>query len=80
MATFGLSYSQEQFQKMLAHPLRIVCYDNAPVARKVANKLADALSLFPGETYNVVLSSDDPGDASPKEIKELRRMAFGDKR
>ncbi len=75
--TFGLSYSQQQLLKMSKYLKRIVCFDNTPDAQKVARELCDQLDVFDGQTYNVCLDAKDPGEASPKEIKKLRKMLDG---
>jgi len=48
-------------------------FGNSPAAQIVASKLAADLSVFPGETLQVCLDADDPGSASPEEIKLLRK-------
>lgn len=72
VATFGTSVSASQILKMIKYPNRIICMDQEPNAQKTAQNICDTLSLFPGETYNLVLDSKDPGSASEKEIKKIR--------
>ena len=72
-ATMGTGYTQAQVLKMSKYKTRVICFDNEPEAQKRAKKLSDDLSVFPGDTYNVVLDAKDPGEASPKEIKKLRK-------
>jgi len=74
VATFGLSYTSEQIMRMKHYPIRVVCFDKGQVEQAQAKRLADTLSLFPGETYSVVLDSKDPGTASRVEIKRLRQF------
>lgn len=71
--TAGISYSQEQLSRMGKFPVRMVCFDRELEAQKRAREICRHLSVFPGETINVVLKAKDPGSASKQEIKELRR-------
>lgn len=73
-ATLGMDFSQSQILRISAYPLRVICFDNEPVAQQQATRLADLLSLYPGDTYNVVLDSKDPGAASTAEIKKIRKL------
>lgn len=73
VATFGLSLTNEQVVRIAKYPKRAICFDNEPNAQKVARKLVNDLSGFPGETMNIVLDSKDPGEASPTEIKRIRK-------
>jgi hypothetical protein len=75
VCTFGLAYTQEQVRLMAGYPRRIICFDNSSDAQRVASRLAGDLAVFPGETLQVTLDADDPGSASPEEIKELRKFA-----
>jgi len=72
VATFGLSYTQKQVERMKEYPIRVVCFDNSIEAQKRAKLLGYTLSLFPGETHVVKLDADDPGSAKKKEIEQLR--------
>jgi len=72
-AVFGTAFTDHQVLKLSQFPFRYVCFDNAPTAQKVANDLAGQLSCFPGVTENIVLDAEDPGSASAKEIKQLRK-------
>lgn len=72
VATFGTSVSREQINRIAAYPIRVLCFDNQPVAQKMAKKIAAQLSLLPGATYNVKLSGKDANASSREEIAELR--------
>ena len=74
VAVFGVSASKAQMNKMIQYPVRAVCYDNEPLAQKRANKLVDELSIFPGDTFNIQLDSNDAGCATEKEIKKLQKL------
>lgn len=73
VATCGTSYTRPQLLAMSKFPIRAVCFDNEPDARKRAAELTEELSMFPGETYNVTLDAKDAGEASGKELRKLRR-------
>lgn len=75
VATFGLSFTSHQVKRMGLHPFRYVCFDSTKDAQSRAVQLADLLSVFPGETHIVELDAEDPGSASKKEIKLLRKYA-----
>jgi len=72
VATLGLNYSQAQLSKIIQYPIRAICFDNQPVAQKKAKELLDNLSVFPGESYNIVLDSKDAAEASKREIERIR--------
>jgi len=71
--TFGTQYSRAQVLRISKYPVRVVCFDNHPDAQKQARKLADDLSPFPGETYNVILSGKDADVSPEEEIQTLRK-------
>lgn len=73
-ATCGLTYTRDQVSWMSRFPIRIICFDNEPDAQRRAMKLCEDLSSFPGETTNVNLDAEDPGSASPKEVKKFRKL------
>lgn len=77
VATFGLAVTPAQVSLMASIWRRIICFDNSPDAQARADKLAETLSLFPGETVRVNLDADDPGSAEPSEVNEIRKLAFG---
>lgn len=74
VATCGINFSKQQIKEILNFPIRYICYDNETTAQNQAKKLLDILSIFPGKTYNICLDSKDPGEASDKEIKKLRKL------
>ena len=73
VATLGVNYSKEQFEKMLLFKRRVVCFDSEKLAQQRANKLCDDLSAFPGETFNIQLDAEDAASASDKEIRLIRK-------
>lgn len=75
VAVLGTAYSTSQVNKLLKYPLRVICFDSEPGAQRVAKELAAQLSGFPGKTLNVELDANDPGTASKKEVRLLRKIA-----
>lgn len=73
VALFGTAYSKSQLLRISRHPVRAICFDNESPAQRRASHLCEELSVFPGETYNISLDSKDPGSATKKEIKQLRK-------
>ena len=73
VATFGSGYSQKQLERIAKYPIRAICFDSEYAAQKKACNLCNDLSVFPDETFNIVLDSKDPGEATTKEIKRLRK-------
>lgn len=73
VATFGLGYSEKQVERISKYSIRAICFDNEREAQRRARKLADDLSVFPGETFNVVLDKKDADEESRENIKRLRK-------
>lgn len=74
VGTFGLSLTNEQIALIAKYPIRAICFDNTPDAQRTAKKIVGLLSSLPGDTYHIILDSDDVGDASfYKEIKTIRK-------
>lgn len=73
VCTFGSGYSSEQMKKIAKYPTRVICFDNEPEAQKRAKRLANELSVLPGETYNVTLDSKDPAVEPYENILRLRK-------
>jgi len=73
VATFGVGYSQKQLEHISRYLIRAICFDNEPEAQKRARKLVNDLSVFPGDTFNVVLDEKDAAEESNENIKRLRK-------
>lgn len=73
VAVLGTGIKPTQLERLSKFLLRVVCFDSEPAGQRRANRLSDALSAFPGSTFNVVLDADDPGSASEREIRRLRK-------
>jgi hypothetical protein len=63
---FGLDYLSSQVLWLSKIPTR---------AQTQAHKLAAELSVFPGTTQTLQIDAADPGSASPKEVKLIRRVS-----
>ena len=58
--------------------VRIICFDGELKAQKQAERLGRELQNYPGETQVVKLETgEDPADADPGEIRELRERFLG---
>lgn len=74
VATMGLICTVAQQKQLGGYAKRVFCFDNEPAAQQRALSIMSSLVVFPGETLNVVLDAKDAGEASPKEIRRLRKM------
>jgi hypothetical protein len=72
---FGIDFSMAQIRRLARVPYRFVCFDSAPDAQRKALELCRQLSVFPGETHNILLDAKDPAKASAKELETLRKVA-----
>lgn len=72
VATMGVVVSPSQLARIARFPTRVICFDNDDAGRKRAQKLADDLAPYPGQTYVVTLSGPDPDTSPMDEIVELR--------
>jgi DNA primase len=73
VATMGLTYTQDQVARMARWPVRVICFDNTPTAQRQADKLAKALSVFPGTTTKIVAETgEDVAEADEDEVKTIR--------
>lgn len=70
--TGGLGVTPRQLLAASRFPVRVVCFDNDPSARRRADAVAASLDAFPGETYVATLSGADPAESPAEEIRELR--------
>ena len=74
VCTLGVNFTRAQVARMAAYPRRVVCMDNTPDGRRKSRELCALLSPFDGETLEVTLDAKDAGEASEKEIRQLRRL------
>lgn len=75
VATFGTSFGMEQIHRMGKYRKRFICLDNNKDAQRRAQRLLDTLTIYDGETVNVVLDSSDPGEATIIEVQRIRKLA-----
>lgn len=73
VCTFGTGYSQQQLERMVKYPIRAICFDNEREAQKRARRLLNDLSVFSGNTFNIVLDKKDAAEESQENIEWLRK-------
>lgn len=73
VATCGTGFSREQIKRMIAYPIRVVCFDKDATAQQRAERLCDQLMAFPGDTYNVTLTGKDAASSPKTEVRKLRK-------
>ena len=71
-ALFGTAFTTAQVCKLAKYPYRYIVFDSSKEAQRRATELAEQLSAFQGVTETIELDAEDPGSASPKEIRRLR--------
>jgi hypothetical protein len=74
VCSFGVGYTYQQLNLLRKIPTRYVCFDAETAAQRRAETLCSQLATFPGETYNITLDSNDPGQATRKELRQLRKL------
>lgn len=74
-ALFGTAFTSAQVKLLSQIPYRFICFDSSHEAQSRGSELANQLSVFPGETQIIQLDAEDPGSASKKELKLLRKVA-----
>lgn len=72
---FGQDFSSAQVRRLVEIPNRFICFDNQVSAQARADELCSALSVFDGTTTNLTIDAKDPGEASEKELKLIRKVA-----
>jgi hypothetical protein len=75
VCTFGTHYTPQQVAMLTQFHRRVVCFDPTPEAQARADVLCDMLAIWPGETVRVVPDAEDPGSATPVQVRELRDFA-----
>lgn len=74
-ALFGTAFTTAQVKKLVEIPRRFICFDSSPEAQVKAKNLASQLSCFPGVTQNLIIDAKDPGCATKKELRLIRKVA-----
>ena len=78
VAVMGLIVTQEQIERLSRYPVRVVCFDREPEAKRRMNRLVDTLRQFSGETYAVELETgNDIASADQGEVDAVREMFLG---
>lgn len=72
VASCGVGFTRAQVLRLSRYPVRGVCFDSEPEAQKRAHELVDLLCVFEGKTFNFVLDSKDPGEATDEEVANIR--------
>jgi hypothetical protein len=74
VGTFGLEILDSQVRKLCHFDRVVICLDNSTTAQSAADNLADRLEMY-SDVIVVCLDADDPGSASRREIRKLRKLA-----
>jgi len=77
VATMGVEYSTSQLMRMVNYKKRYICFDSDDAGQSRAKKLCQTLSLYEGETHNIILDAKDAGEAGKKEILSLQKLLNG---
>ena len=78
VATFGLSCTAEQVERLSRFRVRAICFDREPAAERQARRLAHDLAGHPGETHMVELETGaDLADTDEEEVNEIRERFLG---
>lgn len=73
VATFGIDWKDAQVRILKEFPRRFVLYDPEPKAQARALALAEALSIYRGETELLDGHRTDPGAMTRRAVARLRR-------
>jgi len=74
VATMSLTYTKKQILRLARYTQRVIIFDNEPDVQRRANSLCEQLSVFEGKTLRIEIDAADPGSASEKEVKLLRKF------
>ena len=74
VAVMGVNVYPQQIARIAKYPVRAIVFDSDEPGQRRARDLADALTVYPGETYVVQLSGKDPAESPADEIAELRNQ------
>lgn len=77
VATLGVDWTVARANKLRRFQRRFVMFDPEPLAQERAEKLAEWLGSFPGETEVVSGLPSDPGSLSRKLVRKLRKSLLG---
>lgn len=71
---FGTAFTSAQVRMLVDIPNRFICFDSSTEAQQKAQGLAQQLACFPGSTENLIIDAKDPGEASDKELRLIRKI------
>lgn len=79
VALMGIDWKKMQANQLRLFPRRYIMFDPEPNAQRQAQKLAEWLSPFPGETEIIEGIETDPGDMNPAEAEKImKHLGFCD--
>jgi hypothetical protein len=73
VATMGINWHAEQVEKLRHYKRRFVLFDPEPQAQRRATGLANALSVFPGETEVLSGFNKQPGEFNSTTVDMIRK-------
>jgi hypothetical protein len=73
VAVLGIDWKKEQVAILKNFSRRFVMFDPEPLAQKRAEKLAESLSLYGGETEVITGLKCDPGDLPQDEADQIMK-------
>jgi hypothetical protein len=73
-ATLGLGFTTAQVKRIAAFPVRWILFDQEREAQRRARQLCKELSSFPGKTGVIESDAADPGEASERELRQIRKL------
>lgn len=88
VATLGISWKREQANILRKYKRKFILFDSVDKknpteddlrAKKQAEKLANYLSLFPGEVELVTGFKTDPGDFTDRQARKVMKRLLGGK-
>lgn len=80
VASLGIDWSRGQANQLRHYDRRFIMFDPDPKAQYKAQKLAEWLSMFPGDTERIDGLPSDPGSLSDKLVREIRAEFLEGKR
>lgn len=79
VAVLGIAYTPEQIDRLANIPRKVICFDSSIQAQRRADTLATELAAFGTDPILIQLETgDDPAEADPDEIRELRQHFLGE--
>jgi DNA primase len=73
VATLGAGWHREQASILKDFKTRVICFDPDEAGREKGQKLAEWLSIYPGDTEIIEGLRTDPDKLKPSEVRHLRK-------